>query len=85
MTREKVISMERATVNKTWNRLEERSKKWGRTTSFDLTGSHLTSRPLISSGRSIRTSVPASLQSRPFSARLRTSSSTPVSAGLHPI
>lgn len=84
MTREKVISMERATMSKTWNRLEERSRKRGRTTSFDLTGSHLPSRRPVSSGRSIRTSVPATLQSRPFSARLRTSSSTPVSAGLHP-
>lgn len=78
MTREKVVSMERATVKKTWNRLEEMSRERGRTTSFDLTGPHPPSRRPVSSGRSIRASVPATLQSRPFSARLRTSSSTPV-------
>lgn len=59
------ISKERATVSKMRNREDEGSRNGvGVGSAFNLTGSHLPSRWLVSGGKAIKTSVPATLQAQ---------------------
>lgn len=66
MKRGRGISKERATVSKTRSRKDEGSGNGVGVggSAFDLTGSHLPSRRLVSSGKAIKTSVPATLQAQ---------------------